>query len=227
MEHVRATTVFVGHKTPSGADLVRNERRVIFLCKMSLCNYYTHTTLFCWFVSVSRFELCLHNIDVYNQHIQCPTGEPYAPLAGQWFDYAVKMLADNANMGNSPSPSVPSPKGPAPVAPAPKTPAPKSPSPSSPGHNTILLNATKSFIEIHRLWAHTTLFVTILCIYLALRFCIHLIYRSFIMPRWKYVELYGFMPSISTYRIQSLCRRVCEKMCLNLVCLQCHYFFDI
>jgi cellulose 1,4-beta-cellobiosidase len=60
------------------------------------------------------------------------SGEPYAPLAGQWFDYAVKMLADNANMGNSPSPSVPSPKGPAPKAPAPKTPAPKTPAPKSP-----------------------------------------------------------------------------------------------
>jgi len=56
------------------------------------------------------------------------SGEPHAPEAGKWFDYAVKELAANAHLAAGPSP--PTPPGP-PVPPAPPAP-PTPPAPPAP-----------------------------------------------------------------------------------------------
>merc|ERR1712048_600017 len=57
------------------------------------------------------------------------SGEPRAPEAGKWFDYQVKMLAENAVDTNWPGPVPPSPPVPSPEPPAP-SPQPPAPSPS-------------------------------------------------------------------------------------------------
>jgi len=56
------------------------------------------------------------------------SGEPRAPQAGQWFDYQIKQLASNANMGPLPPPGPPTPP---PPTPAPPTPTPPTPSPAA------------------------------------------------------------------------------------------------
>lgn len=60
------------------------------------------------------------------------SGEPRCPIAGKWFDYQVKMLAQNAALGPVPTPPSPGPS-PSPAPPSPTPPSPKpSPTPPSP-----------------------------------------------------------------------------------------------
>jgi cellulose 1,4-beta-cellobiosidase len=58
-------------------------------------------------------------------------GEPRCPQAGAWFDYYVKMLAANANMGPVPAPTPASPTPP-PTPPPPPPPSTPTPPPSTP-----------------------------------------------------------------------------------------------
>merc|ERR1712048_859008 len=58
------------------------------------------------------------------------SGEPRAPEAGKWFDYQVKMLAENAVDTNWPAPTPSPPVPPSPPAPTPVPTPPPAPTPT-------------------------------------------------------------------------------------------------
>merc|ERR1712039_1075647 len=65
-----------------------------------------------------RFDSMCASADSLGTH----SGEPRAPEAGMWFDFAVKQLASNAHMQPGPAPPTPPSPPPSPTPPSPPSP---------------------------------------------------------------------------------------------------------